>query len=61
MYASVARLPCESRTIWGPHWFETDEGGSLYVAEDYSGRIQKFRRAAWAAPTDPQLIGPLVR
>lgn len=48
-------------TIWGPHWFETDEDGSLYVAEDYSGRIQKFRRAPWAAPTDPQLIGPLVR
>lgn len=47
--------------MWGPHWFETDEEGCLYVAEDYSGRVQKFRPASWADPADPQLIGPLVR
>jgi hypothetical protein len=47
--------------IWGPHWFETDEEGCLYVAEDYTGRMQKFRPAPWADPDDPQLIGPLVR
>ena len=29
--------------IWGPHWFETDDEGSLYVAEAYGGRVQKFR------------------
>ena len=46
--------------IWGPHWFDVDEEGSLYVAEDYSGRLQKFRPAPWARPDDPQLIGPLV-
>jgi hypothetical protein len=46
--------------IWGPHWFDVDEEGSLYVAEDYSGRIQKFRPASWSRPDDPQLIGPLV-
>jgi hypothetical protein len=45
--------------IWGPHWFDTDLEGNLYVAEDYSGRIQKFRPASWADPADPQLIGPL--
>lgn len=46
-------------TIWGPHWFDVDAEGSLYVAEDYSGRIQKFRVAPWAATEDPQIIGPL--
>lgn len=45
--------------IWGPHWFETDADGSLYVAEDYSGRVQKLRPMADADPDDPQLIGPL--
>jgi hypothetical protein len=45
--------------LWGPHWFETDAEGSLYIAEDYSGRVQKFRVAPWARPDDPQLIGPL--
>lgn len=45
--------------IWGPHWFETDAEGSLYVAEDYSGRVQKLRPMADADPDDPQLIGPL--
>ncbi len=48
-------------TIWGPHWFETDVEGNLYVAEDYSGRMQKFRPMATARPDDPQLIGPLAR
>jgi hypothetical protein len=48
-------------TIWGPHWFETDEEGCLYVAEDYSGRMQKFRPLPDASPDDPQLIGPLAR
>jgi hypothetical protein len=47
--------------IWGPHYFETDSEGSLYVAEDYSGRIQKFRPRDDADPDDPQLIGPLAR
>lgn len=45
--------------IWGPHWFDTDAEGSLYVAEDYSGRVQKLRPMADADPRDPQLIGPL--
>lgn len=45
--------------IWGPHWFETDDAGTLYVAEDYSGRVQKLRPMADAVPNDPQLIGPL--
>jgi sugar lactone lactonase YvrE len=45
--------------IWCPHGFDTDSDGNLYVAEDYSGRIQKFRPLADADPNDPQLIGPL--
>jgi hypothetical protein len=45
--------------IWGPHWFDTDTDGNLYVAEDYSGRVQKFRPLPDADPDDPQLIGPL--
>jgi hypothetical protein len=45
--------------IWGQHGFDTDDEGNLYVAEDYSGRIQKLRPLADADPDDPQLIGPL--
>ena len=45
--------------IWCPHGFDTDSEGNLYVAEDYSGRIQKLRPLRDADPHDPQLIGPL--
>jgi hypothetical protein len=45
--------------MWGPHGFDTDDEGSLYVAEDYSGRVQKLRVMDGADPDDPQLIGPL--
>jgi hypothetical protein len=45
--------------IWGQHGFDTDAAGNLYVAEDYSGRVQKFRPMAGIAPDNPQLIGPL--
>jgi hypothetical protein len=47
--------------FWSPHYFDTDSEGSLYIAEDYLGRIQKLRPMADADPADPQLIGPLVR
>ena len=47
--------------IWGPHHFETDDEGNLYVSEDYSGRLQKFRPRADADPQDPRLIGALSR
>ncbi|MBI2833758.1 MAG: hypothetical protein HYX76_04960, partial [Acidobacteria bacterium] len=29
--------------IWGPHFFDVDLEGNLYVAEDYNARVQKFR------------------
>jgi len=45
--------------IWGPHSFDTDVEGNLYVAEDYSGRVQKLRPSPDAAASDPQLIGRL--
>jgi hypothetical protein len=45
--------------LWGQHGFDTDKDGNLYVAEDYSGRIQKFRPIPDIDPNDPQLIGPL--
>jgi hypothetical protein len=45
--------------FWGPHSFDTDVDGNLYIAEDYSGRIQKFRVMDGIEPDDPQLIGPL--
>jgi hypothetical protein len=48
-------------TFWSPHYFDTDTEGSLYVAEDYLGRLQKFRPLPDAEPGDPQLIGALVR
>ena len=46
---------------WGIHYFDTDEEGNVYVAEDYGDRVQKFRRRADVSPDDPRLIGPLVR
>jgi hypothetical protein len=48
-------------TIWGPHFFDTDIEGNLYVAEDYSGRVQKFRPMENVDPANPQLIGRLNR
>lgn len=29
--------------LWGPHWFDVDSEGNLYVAEDYNARVQKFQ------------------
>ncbi len=29
--------------IWGPHYFDVDSEGNLYLAEDYNARVQKFR------------------
>jgi peptidylamidoglycolate lyase len=48
-------------TLWGVHWFETDEEGSLYICEVYGERMQKFRPRADVAPDDPRLIGTLRR
>jgi hypothetical protein len=47
--------------IWGPHHFETDQEGNLYVSEDYTGRLQKFRPRPDADPSDPRLVGTLSR
>lgn len=30
-------------TLWGPHYFDVDSEGNLYIAEDYNARVQKFR------------------
>ena len=48
-------------TFWGPHYFDTDSEGNLYIAEDYSGRVQKLRPADDIDSDDPQLIGDLNR
>ncbi|OFW15658.1 MAG: hypothetical protein A3F70_06890 [Acidobacteria bacterium RIFCSPLOWO2_12_FULL_67_14] len=32
--------------LWGPHWFDVDSEGNLYVAEDYNARVQKFQPRA---------------
>ncbi len=29
--------------LWGPHQFSVDTDGNVYVAESFSGRMQKFR------------------
>jgi hypothetical protein len=47
--------------FWGVHWFDVDEEGSLYVAEVYGERVQKFRPRADVSPDDPRLVGPLHR
>ena len=36
--------------IWGPHYFDVDSEGNLYVAEDYNARVQKFRPRKDADP-----------
>ena len=36
--------------IWGPHYFDVDSEGNLYVAEDYNARVQKFRPKKNADP-----------
>ncbi len=36
--------------IWGPHYFDVDSEGNLYVAEDYNARVQKFRPKKNAEP-----------
>lgn len=43
--------------FWGPHDFDTDSDGNLYVAEDYNARVQKFRPRSDGDPE--QLIGAL--
>jgi hypothetical protein len=48
-------------TFWGVHWFDVDDEGTLYVAEVYGERVQKFRPRADVSPDDPRLIGPLHR
>ena len=47
--------------FWGPHYFDTDAEGNLYLAEDYTGRVQKLRPMEGIDPNDPQLIGELAR
>jgi hypothetical protein len=47
--------------VWGPHYFDTDTAGNLYITEDYAGRVQKFRPIEGIKPDNPQLIGPLFR
>jgi sugar lactone lactonase YvrE len=37
--------------LWGVHGMSVDQEGNLYVAETYSGRIQKFTPRAGANPT----------
>lgn len=36
--------------LWGPHYFDVDSEGNLYVAEDYNARVQKFRPKKDADP-----------
>lgn len=46
--------------IFGPHGFDVDEEGSLYIAENYNDRVQKLRVRADVAADDPRIIGPLL-
>jgi peptidylamidoglycolate lyase len=47
-------------THWGPHYFDTDTEGNLYVGYDYRGDVQKFRPKK--NPTHPdQLVGQLAK
>ncbi len=42
--------------MWSPHEFAVDSEGSLYIAEAYNGRLQKFRPRSNANPAE--LIRP---
>ena len=46
--------------LFGPHGFDVDEEGSLYIAENYNDRVQKLRLREDADPADPRIVGPLV-
>lgn len=45
-------------THWGPHYFDTDTEGNLYVAYDYRGDVQKFRPKKNPIHSD-ELVGQL--
>jgi sugar lactone lactonase YvrE len=45
--------------LWGPHDLSVDSEGSLYVAEIYNGRVQKFRPRKGVDPTN--LVGLLFK
>jgi DNA-binding beta-propeller fold protein YncE len=45
--------------FWGPHHLSVDSEGTLYVAEIYNGRAQKFRPKKGADPT--KLVGFLFK
>ena len=47
-------------THWGPHYFDTDTEGNLYVAYDYRGDVQKFRPNKDTLHPD-QLVGQLAK
>jgi len=46
--------------LFGPHGFDVDEEGSLYIAENHNDRVQKLRLRDDVDPADPRIIGPLV-
>jgi peptidylamidoglycolate lyase len=47
-------------THWGPHHFDTDTEGNLYIAYDYRGDVQKFRPKKDTLHPD-QLVGALAK
>ena len=55
-WGGTGRLPGQFR---GPHSLSVDQDGNLYIAEVFSGRVQKFRPKPGADPA--KLIGQEVR
>jgi DNA-binding beta-propeller fold protein YncE len=47
--------------MFGPHWFDVDEEGNLYIAENYGDRVQKYRPRTDMDPDDPRFIRRLIR
>jgi hypothetical protein len=45
--------------LFGPHGFDVDDEGSLYIAENYNDRVQKLTIRDDVDRSDPRIIGPL--
>ncbi len=59
--ASWGQMGVAPGATLGIHWFDVDDEGTLYVAENHGDRVQKFVPRPDVDPADPRLIGPLVR
>jgi peptidylamidoglycolate lyase len=61
LVTSWGQLGVAPGAMLGIHWFDVDDEGTLYVAENHGDRVQKLVPRVDVDPSDPRFIGPLVR